>query len=443
MEYINRNAFDLYHMTVKREETLWNDCVFVFDTSALLDFYFYPETTRDEIYADILEKIKDRLWIPNHVQFEYFKNREEIILKPIGEHYNPLKDSLLSISNHLDETKKRLQELKQKTKNKGKHPFIDSSKIDEFEQHLGMYAEKVKDFDEKYQIQIQEKIKEIQDLKKDDTVLNNFETYFLVGRKYSFDEILQIVKEGKLRYEFDIPPGYEDLKKEKKEGTQIFGDLIIWKQILEYAKEQNKNIVFICNDLKKDWCTLENSTEKRIKSPREELIKEFNDYTGKEFWMYNQAQFIYTSNILLKSNIAEKSIEQISQFITQKAHNSKNNFLVYKCDNCNKTHQVDIECFDLEYDCVDSSERQMGEENQYEAMYEFECPTCDNKIMGTFSIWEYPVGVINYTEVVLDGATVISACRLDIDLYAESNYEEYDDDEYFPNLSDQFLDNEQ
>ena len=61
-----------------------------------------------------------------------------------------------------------------------------------------------------------------------------------------------IVNEGKLRYEFQIPPGYQDLK--EKIGTQIFGDLIVWKQILSHAKAINKNVIFICNDLKIDWC---------------------------------------------------------------------------------------------------------------------------------------------------------------------------------------------
>jgi len=422
---MNRQTFNIYQLTDQREKNLWSECVFIFDTSALLDLYFYPETTRQEIYNDILEKIKDRLWLPNHVQFEYLKNREGLIRKPIVENYTPLIDTLLKpISDSINQTQRNLQNLKQRTKNKDKHPFIDSSQIEEFEKHLELYSEKFKEFDAKYKAQIVEKENEILELEKNDTILETIEKYFPVGREYSFDEIIEISKEGKHRYEFDIPPGYEDLKKEKKEGTQIFGDLIIWKQILEYAKENKKSIIFVCNDLKKDWCILEKSTEKRVKSPREELIKEFKDFTGKDFWMYNQAQFIFTSNKLLKSQIADNQIEQISHFITAK---TLDNFLVYQCDNCFKTHKVDTDYFDLDYELVYCSERQMGGESHYEANYEFECPTCDNKIMGSFNIWEYPVGAINYTEIDLDGAQVIKECVLHIDL--DEKPDDYDDND--------------
>ncbi|MCF8232751.1 MAG: hypothetical protein K9J27_11235 [Bacteroidales bacterium] len=52
-------------------------------------------------------------------------------------------------------------------------------------------------------------------------------------------------------------------------------NLIIWKQILEYASKVKKPIIFICDDLKEDWCHLKKSTEKQIESPREELIALF------------------------------------------------------------------------------------------------------------------------------------------------------------------------
>lgn len=81
--------------------------------------------------------------------------------------------------------------------------------------------------------------------------------------------------------------------------------------------------------MKEDWCVTEKET-KRIKSPREELIKEFRDFTGKEFWMYNQLQFIYTANKLLKTEIKEEQIEQISEFISTKSVNDfLNNYQNY------------------------------------------------------------------------------------------------------------------
>ncbi|NOS92553.1 MAG: hypothetical protein HOP30_11565 [Cyclobacteriaceae bacterium] len=411
---MKREEFDIYHLTEEREKTLWKDCLFIFDSSALLDFYYYPETTRQEIYTDIFEKIKGRLWIPNHIQFEFLKNRLSIIKKPISENYQPLIDNILKpVLDSVTQTKKNLQDLRQRTKNKDKHPFIEPVNIDEFDKHLEMYTEKLKEFNEKYLAQIKDKQKEINDLELDDSVLKNMENYFPVGREFSFSEIIEITKEGKHRFEFDIPPGYEDLKKEKKEGTQIFGDLIIWRQILDHARKEKKDVVFISNDLKKDWCELE-ATEKRIKNPRLELIKEFKDETTKDFWMYNSAQFLYASKKLLKTKITEEQIELVSDLITAR---SRDDFFTFQCHECMSEYTVNVDDFSLEYDCVDGSERQMGPENHYEATQDFQCPNCKNWISAIFNIWEYPVGAINYTEIELDGAELLKSCELYIDLH--------------------------
>ncbi|HIC8645975.1 PIN-like domain-containing protein [Elizabethkingia meningoseptica] len=418
---MDRKAYNIYELSKEREQKLWEDCIFIFDSSALLDLYYYPEETRDEIYSDVFKKIKDRIWLANHIQYEFLKNRKNVILKPITENYTPLIDKILKpISDKIKETETLLDNLKKWTKNKDKHPYIEHSEIIKFEGFLKEYSEKYTEFSTEFTSQMEEKKEEISKLKDNDTVLSTIESYFPVGREYSFQEILKIAEEGKIRYEFDIPPGYEDLKKEKKVGTQIFGDLIIWKQILEHAKEINKNVVFICNDLKDDWCELDKkATEKRIKTPRPELIKEFNDYTGKEFWMYNQAQFIYSSNELLKSSISVKQIEQISHFITEKNKRTQPNYLVYKCYNCDSTHSIDVNDLDLDYECIESDERKMGRENHYEALSAFECMSCDYDIIGTFSIWEYPVGAINYTDIELEGAYIMKKCDLYMDLHDE------------------------
>lgn len=241
-----------------------------------------------------------------------------MIRKPISELYDPLITTHIKpISDYLDATNKLVKELADRTKKTIKHPHIEQVDILHFQKAIEKYANDVKEFDNKVKEKIENQTREILKLEGNDTVLDSFNKYFTVGQDYSFEQIIEITKEGKHRYEFKIPPGYEDLK--EKEGTQIFGDLIAWKQLLDFAFAKKSNIVFICNDFKKDWCILDDrNSEKRIKSPREELIAEFADKTGKFFWMYSQDQFIYTSNKILKSNITSDQIEQILQIIATK-----------------------------------------------------------------------------------------------------------------------------
>lgn len=77
-----------------------------------------------------------------------------------------------------------------------------------------------------------------------------------------------------------------------------------------------------------------------------------------------------------------------------------------KCDKCN--HVNDYESNDLDWECVDSDERQMGMESNFVAEIDFQCDKCGNQITGQFNYWEYPEGSINNEETTLDGATLVS-----------------------------------
>nr|WP_015060901.1 PIN-like domain-containing protein [Rahnella sp. WMR114]CAZ68156.1 hypothetical protein [Rahnella sp. WMR114] len=52
--------------------------IFVFDTNVFLNIYSYVEGTKEDLFS-VFEKIKNRLWMPNHVALEYQKRRLDII----------------------------------------------------------------------------------------------------------------------------------------------------------------------------------------------------------------------------------------------------------------------------------------------------------------------------------------------------------------------------
>lgn len=262
-------------------------------------------------------------------------------------------------------------------------------------------------------IQIEKSKAEILNVAHDDDVLEAIQKYFQVGREFSFNEIIEITKEGKHRFEFKIPPGYGDLNEGTKKGTQIFGDLILWKQMLEFSNEKQHPIIFVTNDLAKDddWCYLErNKTEKRIHSPREELIKEMKDFSNVDFWMYDLPQFLFKANEYLDASIEEQQI----QSIFQQSHES----LVFKCEFCGANHYYTEDDFSLDFHLVSSSERNMGPENQYQAMEYFTCD-CSKEIEIVFSVWEYPYGTHNHDTTEINGAELISSFFFTVDFHDE------------------------
>lgn len=308
---MDTKAFDIYEMTPDREKKIWNDCVFIFDSSALLDFYFSSKTAREDIYKSFFVPYKSRIWIPAHVQYEYLKNRKKVINKPISEQYEPLKTIVSAgIINAINKIENKITELCNQIKNKGTHPHFDNTEITIFQTQLKQFQLDSTTLSEAVIKHIEAAKKEIETLLENDDVFEAFKQHITVGRDFKYNETYKIILEGEHRYKYKIPPGYEDVD---KMGTQVFGDLIIWKQILEYSIEAQKPIIFICNDLKEDWYNVDKSKrEKEILGPREELLKEIYDISATEFWMYNLTQFLEKSKTYLGTTINETDIKNIN-----------------------------------------------------------------------------------------------------------------------------------
>lgn len=399
---MNIENHEKFLLNDEKEKRLWKESIFVFDTSALIDFYYYPKETRSEIYEKVFKTLKGRLWIPHHVQFEYLNNRENIIEKPIREKYDPLKNDKISKLKSAGKRIKVIAEaIKNDTKKPEKHPFLPQGRIDQFLEFANVINTTINEFETALNAEILNQENEIKSLNENDSILEVFMEYFEVGEESSFEEIMEIVEEGKLRYKFQIPPGYMDL--EDKKGTQIFGDLIIWKQLLEHAEEKETSVIFICNDLKIDWCYKDSNN--RIESPRQELIKEFFDNNEKEFWMYDQSQFLYKAKEILEVEFEDTKIEEVSKIIDEKNRDE----LIFKCGYCNEKNLIQVGDFTYDFEFVGSSERNMGREKHYRVVKPAKCNICKNISYITYEIWEYPIGIHNYDEVKIDVGEIIQA----------------------------------
>ncbi len=69
----------------------------------------------------------------------------------------------------------------------------------------------------------------------------------------------------------------------------MFGDLVIWKELIKYSKDNEKNILFVSNDRKEDWCQKVNGIDL---GPRKELLKEFKKETKNHFYSLTINNFI-------------------------------------------------------------------------------------------------------------------------------------------------------
>ncbi|MFV8520895.1 PIN-like domain-containing protein [Bacillus sp. SBS7] len=299
-----------YKPDEKKEESIWTNCIFIFDTSALLEFYYFPKKSQKDIFNSTFEKIKERLWIPHHVKFEYLKNREHTLRKPIEEKYKRLEvEQIKVIESEIKNIKNRINDFMNHTKKEDTHPYIDNTISLNFEEASQNFETAFSDFKSKVTIEFKKREEEIIAFATEDFVLESFNNYFKVGREYNFEKLMEIVKEGEIRYRNKIPPGYKDGP--NKEGIQKYGDLIIWKQIIDFAEQNGKPIIFITNDVKEDWCYhYKRSNEVRIERPKEDLITEIRNKAHVDFYMYTFSQFLYAAKEILGTNIPQEVIDE-------------------------------------------------------------------------------------------------------------------------------------
>jgi len=221
-----KNSFPGYYKPIDEEfAKLWDECLFVPDTNILLHMYEYSEETRQN-FMQILEQLSDRLWVPHQVAFEYQQERLNVISKQIS--------ACGKVKGVLD---KALKGLGGELSSYGLHPFLSTKEwLDEIST---LFSRIINDIDAKKgdypdlfsQDHLREKVDQLFDGK--------------VGNPYSSEVLKKLYTDGKERYRLKIPPGFED---DGKQDDKKFGDLVIWKQILDHVKSAGKSVIFITDD---------------------------------------------------------------------------------------------------------------------------------------------------------------------------------------------------
>jgi hypothetical protein len=124
-------------------------------------------------------------------------------------------------------------------------------------------------------------------------------------------DLATIFKEGKERYEKKIPPGYMDKKEKEQRGNlALYGDLIIWNEIIGKFKEGDTKTIFVTDDLKEDWWLV---FKGHTIGPRPELLKEFIKTTNKQILIYKPEQFLKYSKDKLDQPLTEGALDEVEK----------------------------------------------------------------------------------------------------------------------------------
>jgi hypothetical protein len=316
---MKKKFFEYYKPSEKDFEGLWKKCLFIFDTSVLINLYEFSPKVRDE-YLEVLKKNSDRIWIPHQVAKEYQWRRPSIIREQKAIHQQLRNEFLKTRDSIIENIEKSIQY----------HPFFDKTQLeDEVKKIFSNLIAYLRKCEEGYP-----------DLIKKDIIGEKIDILFdgKVGDECTDDELQKIFTSGAKRYIQKIPPGFAD--QGAKDNFKQYGDLILWHQIIRHSISSKMPVIFVTNDQKNDWWFIHfQGTEKEILGPRPELIKEFFEKTKNSFYMYNPSDFLEASRKYLKQKVSDVAIKEV-QNVSKKPEtgygrdSSGNYFYKNYIDNC-------------------------------------------------------------------------------------------------------------
>jgi hypothetical protein len=256
-----------YPKTPEDLKALWDRAVFVPDTNILLHLIRHSANVRAQLMA-VFERKKDALWIPYQVGAEFQRRRLDVQQQAMDA-YDKLTEEL---KGSVNQARNKLNQYRA-------HPVID------IERELAALDVYLGDFEKRMaSARARHPTEELA------ASFNRVSELFAgrVGAKLTEERLAAIRKEGEERYAKKIPPGFEDARKGADAGDK-FGDLIIWKEMIEKAKADKRPIIFVTDDGKSDWW---HSHQGRKLGPHPYLVEEFLAATSQQFHIYELPQFL-------------------------------------------------------------------------------------------------------------------------------------------------------
>ena len=281
-----------YSYSIEDFKNIWDSRpLIIFDTNGFLNIYRYSTETIDQILTVLNTIPKEQFIVLSQVIEEYNKNR----LNVISTEYNKYKEVTKEVDRIMLIAKNDIN--KQFLKyNKFRFPLVKELGI-----KINDAIELITEETQTYKKNIKEEVKNNEKMLKEDRIhlfIDDLIQLGRVGKPFTLSGLLQIFTEGEERYKYQIPPGYMDIVKDKKDPTkrEKFGDLIIWKQLLKEAKTCKSPIIFITHDEKEDWWVLDNN--KVPIRPRDELFVEFSEYSKQRLVFMSLTNLINHVSVL-------------------------------------------------------------------------------------------------------------------------------------------------
>ncbi|MFD4402441.1 PIN-like domain-containing protein [Nocardia sp. NPDC058499] len=277
------------------------------DANVLLAPYRVGSTQRTEL-MDALRAVSERIWVPYQAALEYQRNRLSV-----AEEQQLFYDSIEKIGAEKFDTaiQKSLDELSAMRSRSlevlrdAEIKSVIASGFDESIEQIRELAKRRKEaMKEAFSALRRDHAVDFNSVRSADPIRAEFDSIFVDGR-VGFppdpETLNDRIEQAEKRIAADIPPGFKD--KKKNDAT---GDCLIWFELLEYAKQTKRPILYVTNDVKDSF---ERVYGQRV-GPRVELRAEMLKTGGQPYHQTTVDGFLHLAKKYLRVSISDDTIDQ-------------------------------------------------------------------------------------------------------------------------------------
>lgn len=285
-----RDLFPGYYRPTNDEfADMWRDGTIAFDANMLLNVYRYTPKTRERFF-DIVERLQGQIWLPHQAAYEYQEKRLTVIAQQL--HAYAAIEKLLE--DHLQKLEGELRAFQ-------RHPLVSTEDI----------IKSLRRTINSVRRKLTTTRAEHPDLLQVDELRDRIDSLFCgkVGASYEEPRLDQVYKDADRRISKKLPPGYMDADKKDngQESARRYGDVVLWHQLLDYAKVQKKPVIFVTDDTKEDWWL---RREGKTYGPRPELVQEMHAQAGVGLYMYQTDRFLEEGQRYLRLKPQQEAIDE-------------------------------------------------------------------------------------------------------------------------------------
>lgn len=263
-------------------DEMLQDALICYDANVLLNIYRYSEETQDGL-IEVFKAFVDRTWLPHQVALEYARNRAKTIVDQVNlcksaeDAFNKVNADFIAP--------------------KDKQPFLSDCSARALEGIINELATKRK---------------ALESMISEDKYVDLFLSLFdqKIGAAPDEETLNQLHEQAADRYGEKTPPGYSDFK--GKELPRAYGDYIVWRQLMDIAKKDNRNFILVTDDSKDDWWL--RLSGKTI-GPRPELLEEFRRETGQCVWLFTSEGFLIATKEAGSTQVSDSVIKEVGEHL--------------------------------------------------------------------------------------------------------------------------------